>query len=102
MGWARFIKVLLVASFLPSSVCAEVWDWRCERAIKRLKDAQEQIATAKNDMDSAESFYSICKPSRYRDCGLERMTLENAIDDYNRGLSEFDFALSSFKKSCLE
>ena len=93
--------IILLLS-IPSSLHAEVWEWSCESAIRKLKNAQEEAASAKTDIDSAKSYYELCTPSRYNTCEFERTALNNAIDDFNSAISDFDFALTSFKNSCLD
>jgi hypothetical protein len=96
-----FFSFLLLFGFATSTT-AEVWDWSCESAIIRLKNAQEDVASTKEDVDSAKTYYQLCTPSRYNDCELERMTLNGAIDDFNSAISDFNYALNSFKNSCLD
>ncbi len=98
----KVVSCLLILLILSHEVHAEVWDWHCESAIGKLKDAQEDISSAKEDIDSAKFTYQLCTPSRYDNCEFERLSLDNAIDEYNSAIDDFESALSSFKNSCLD
>lgn len=106
---------VIVLQCSGDTALATVWDYGCEGAIRALKSEQQEVESAhsnfesaKNEMESARSMYNLCTPSRYDDCEFQRMTVNNAIHEYNDALdtlrsqlSDFEYAVGKFNRECL-
>ena len=95
-----FLGLLFVFS---SNLNAEIWDYDCERAIKKLRDAQQEVASAYDDLESTKSNleyariqYNYCTPSEWNDCEYERDQLNYAIDRYNEALENLNYSIDEF------
>jgi hypothetical protein len=109
------VGAIIVLQCSGSIALAAVWDYGCESAISELKNEQQDVESAhsnfesaKSEMESARSMYNLCTPSLYDDCDIERMNVNNAIQEYNDAvdtlrshLSDFEYAVGRFNRECL-
>lgn len=111
---------MLVATIIAlqcggDTALATVWDYGCDSAIRALQNEQQDVESAhsdfesaKSELESARSMYNLCTPSLYDDCEFQRMTVNNAIRQYNDALdalrshlSDFEYAVGRFNRECL-
>lgn len=114
----RFVSAVLFIGLQSNgdSGLAAVWDYGCQGAINYLRNEQQEVESAHHDFESAQSnmesakfSYSLCSPSRYADCEFERSNANYAIQQYNYALDslksqlrDFDYAVTKFKRECVQ
>ena len=110
-----FVATIIALQCIGDTALATVWDYGCESAIRALTNEQQEVESAhsnfesaKSEMESARSMYNFCTPSRYDDCEFQRLTVNNAIQEYNDALntlrsqlSDFEYAVGKFNRECL-
>ena len=110
-----FVATIIALQCIGDTALAIVWDYGCESAIRALTNEQQEVESArsnfesaKSEMESARSMYNFCTPSRYDDCEFQRLTVNNAIQEYNDALntlrsqlSDFEYAVGKFNRECL-
>jgi hypothetical protein len=90
---------LLLAVLLATS--ASAGDEECKEAVEDLHSAEQQVQSARSDIDVAQKEYSTCVENEGREnCEDKYSTLQSAQHNLKTAISEYETAGSRSASEC--